>query len=199
MPRHQRNTATPWDVPPPSNMRASLTRTNSKTSEGDRTATRTARGVTRPVDPRLLALCVKYECILTAQEEDHARELWGQCGDCHARSPVTNRFHRYDGRLYEQFSRSDTNRTTLKARRAWGSLEQSMLEHNRVIFSGVSRDPIVSKKRSVSGRCCRTSGRRISPWASSASGSYLAFLGTRSGRPRAPGCLAARPALPSVG
>lgn len=114
MPRGQRNTATSRDVHPPFNMSASPTCTNSKTSKSDRTASYTARGVTRSVDPRLLDICIKYERILTAQEENHARELHGGCGDCHTCSSVPNRPHRHHGRPCTKSSHSDMIRTNWK-------------------------------------------------------------------------------------
>ena len=57
---------------------------------------------------------------------------WGRCGDCHARSLVPNRSHRYDERPYEQYSRSDTNHTN------WKHVEHGDL----LVYSGGNTDGV---------------------------------------------------------
>ena len=76
-----------------SNTHASLTPTDGRTSDGDRTAPHTAPGQA-PTEGRLAELCIECECYLPREEVEAnecdatATARRGRCNDCHRRSPA---------------------------------------------------------------------------------------------------------------
>ena len=94
-PQGRRKRASHENALPNSNTRVSQTRTNGRTSGGDRTASRTAHDLA-PTAGRLVDLCNECECILRPEEKEAnerdvtAAARWGRCDDCYRKSPAPN-------------------------------------------------------------------------------------------------------------